>query len=882
MQIDQNEIPMLISEINKLYAGYQSLSNDELRETVAQIEVAITQSNDKEQALAAFLPPIFALVKETARRFTLGDVIVTANDFDHKLADKFDFVDIEGGKAIYHDHWFAGGNQFEWKMVHYDEQIMGGIMLHRGFVAEMATGEGKTLMATLPVFLNALTHKGVHIMTVNEYLSKRDCEQTRPIYMFHGLSVDCIEYSSLHNIKRKSAYKSDITFGTNSNFAFDYLCDHLTMLPDECVQFGHNFAVIDELDSILIDDADNPHIISGGDTYNVGKDFQDKKGIIEELLATSDDTMFQVDPLKHKAWFTEEGERWLSNKCQIEDLFNVKKIYHIDKEKQPSEEQLSIRKNLHIQNILQQLLNAYTLYQLDIDYIIANDSIVIVDHHTGRLREKSRWEHGLHTAVEVKEKIRPKNDNNGMAVISLKNYFKLYTKLCGMTGTVMPVAEELKNDYNLNSVVIPTHRPLIRRDMSLRVFRTKEEKDKAIVETIETIHNNGRPILVGCLSIKRAEEICDLLTAKNLPHNLLSAKNHKKEAYIISQAGIGNTITVSTSMAGRGTDIKLSDEALRNGGLAVIGTDLFESKRIDRQLKGRAGRQGDPGSSVLFASLEDFIVKNLPEEEFETLSDIASNIDSEEVSIDSVRSYIERAQAIREEFFFGLRKEAIQKDDMIAPYRYKFYQQRNSVLFNASGVNEILTEIIVNEQDWVAIDKHIHKLYQTANPIFSRSFANNKKRTKMSLPFSESMDLFTVVFEIEKVINNFESFKAEYIRQVILGSLDRDWKQFVQYLMNNLDETEVKGLPKAFGEMKKGIDRIILARLKYSVIPVGKDTSGDKNHGEQEKTQNEVSTKINKSNNAISLEAICPCGSGKKYCECHGSNIRNTKPNRRR
>ena len=469
------------------------------------------------------------------------------------------------------------GVPYVWKMVHYDEQLLGGIFLHYGYATEMATGEGKTLVATLPVFLNALTHEGVHIMTVNDYLSKRDFETTRPIYMFYGLSADCIEKYERQDKRRKATYKSDIAFGTNSSFTFDYLFDHLTIQPEECIQQSHNYAIIDELDSILIDDAATPHIVGGGNYYNNGKIFKENYPLIKELTENKEAELYKIDKLKKSAFFTQEGKEWLSLKKGMPDLFSVERTYEIaDFDELAQDKQNEIKNKIYLQSVFQQLLLALTVYERDVDYIVEGGIVKIIDAHTGRVKESNRWEHGLHTAMEVKEQVEVQNDFDGMAVVSLKNYFRLYKKIAGMSGTIMPVKDELLEIYNLPCASLPTHRPLIRKDLPLRIFKTAQQKDDAIIKAIIDNKSAGRPSLVGSISVKRSEQLCNKLDELGIEYNKLDAKTLKDEAYTIAKAGIGNTITVSTSVAGRGTDIKPSPEAIAAGGLMVIGTDLFE------------------------------------------------------------------------------------------------------------------------------------------------------------------------------------------------------------------------------------------------------------------------------------------------------------------
>ncbi|WP_317418285.1 hypothetical protein [Phocaeicola coprophilus] len=416
-----------ISHINEIFHSYENLTNDELREKGIQIKISVSNSSDKNETLNKALPEVYALVKETARRFSLGQVVVMANEYDIWLASNYDFVEIKGNKAIYHNKWDAGGVPFEWNMVHYDEQLLGGILLHYGYAIEMATGEGKTLVATLPVFLNALTHQGVHLMTVNDYLSKRDYHLTHPIYAFHGLTVECIEQYRRYDERRKYAYKCDITFGTNSGFVFDYLFDHLATDPKECVQERHNFAIIDELDSILIDEADTPHIVSGGMYYNNEDIYKKHLSLIEDIIKDSSKKYYTIDLLNKDAAFTSEGESYISNRLNNKDLFKIRKKYELKNYNLlPEEQRKQIMHNIYLQNVLHQLLRAYTVFEKDVDYVIQNEAVKIVDPYTGRIKETHRWEHGLHTAIEIKEKVKVQDDSDGIAVISLKNFFKLY------------------------------------------------------------------------------------------------------------------------------------------------------------------------------------------------------------------------------------------------------------------------------------------------------------------------------------------------------------------------------------------------------------------------------------------------------------------------
>lgn len=870
-----------VEAINSEYATLHSLTNDELRIKLHHIERFINEQEDKSDALNKSLVSVFAIVKETARRFSLGNIEVTATPNDLRIAEKYDFIKISRDKAIYQNHWDVMGVPYVWKMVHYDEQLLGGILLHYGYATEMATGEGKTLVATLPVFLNALTHEGVHIMTVNDYLSKRDFETTRPIYMFYGLSVDCIDNYERCDNHRKATYKSDIAFGTNSSFTFDYLFDHIAIKPEECVQQSHNYAIIDELDSILIDDADNPHIVGGGNYYNNGKIFKENYPLIKELIGNKDIELYKIDKLKKTAIFTQEGKEWLSLNKGIPDLFSIERTYEIaDFDELAQDKQNEIKNKIYLQSVFQQLLLALTVYERDVDYIVEGGKVKIIDTHTGRVKETCRWEHGLHTAMEVKEQVEVQNDFDGMAVVSLKNYFRLYKKIAGMSGTIMPVKDELLEIYNLPCASLPTHEPLIRKDLPLRIFKTAQQKDDAIIKAIVDNKSAGRPSLVGSISVKRSEQICNKLDELGIEYNKLDAKTLKDEAYTIAKAGIGNTITVSTSVAGRGTDIKPSPEAIAAGGLMVIGTDLFESVRVDRQLKGRSGRQGDPGYSVFFASLEDQILQNLSPDDLKDLERLSDTYSMNEISTDEVRMYFNKAQSNREAYFKSCRKETARKDDIVDPHRKKMYKQRNAVLFNAEEANVIVDNIIKHlGENSCEIEEHLMSLHKNTKELVRRSTENNPNRTEVLVPFSEAMHTFAIRLEVG-FIASYEYFCKEFKRQIILQIYDKEWKKFVLHIMSDLDRKEIELLDTKYRQMMDDINFIILSRLKYASIPFEVRNELLYNSKER-KVEKEKPRKVNPAV-PIAADEPCPCGSGKKYCECHGSNIRSNNRIKRR
>lgn len=862
----------IVNKINLQQSKYEPISNDELRGNIAKIQQSITTSANKSRALEDSLVPVFAIVKETARRFAKGNVVVSANDNDIAISKQYDFVTIEGDKAIYHNKWVAGGNNFKWEMVHYDEQILGGILLHQGYAVEMATGEGKTLVATLPAFLNALTQDGVHIMTVNSYLSKRDFEMTRPLYMFHGLTVGCIEGSDEKSTERKNAYNSDITFGTNSSFVFDYLYDHLTTKPNECVQRGFNYCIVDELDSILIDDANTPHVIGGGLWLDESKDYVDNKSIFEEFLkAGSENSLYKVDKVKKQSEFTKKGEKWLADQISIPNLFLYKHKYEISGfNTLPKSEQMAYLKLLNLQNVFSQFLTAYLLYEKDVDYIVSpNGKILIVDQNTGRIREKSRWEHGLHTAIEVKENVNIQKDNKSLAEISQKNFYKLYSKCSGMSGTVMPVKEELKKIYGLKSITVPTHRPMIRKDEPLRIYRTEKAKDAAMLEYVKEIHEAGRPVLVGCKSVKRSDEICSLLDTISLKYRHLSAKTAEEEALIIAKAGQGSSITIATSMAGRGTDIKLSSKSKQNGGLAIIGTDMFDSIRVDLQLRGRAGRQGDNGSSIVFCSLEDKILNYLSKNEKKQLDALVSSTNDNDLSTEEIRFYFLLAQKHREEYYYRCRMESAKKDDMISIFRKTFYEERDRLLRDDSYPNLWIQKMLPDNTIISEISDKVSEMYPGVRAIVHRTMWNNKNREIIDLPFSDGKLLFVLNLNVGQIIRSIDGFAKEYKRKAILYVYDIHWREFLIYSMQNLDDREIGELKEKLHEIDKRIPQMVEHLLLNAHIPAGEKVLGEDNQSLQR-----VKPVPHHQFQELSANDNCPCGSGKKYCECHGGNIR--------
>ena len=870
----------LVEQINLRFLQLREMSNDDLRSALLRVSSNISKRKSVKRALNTYLTEVYAIIKETARRFSLGDVVVTANDYDVQLAEDYDFVRIEDGKACYRNTWDVAGVSFQWDMVHYDEQLLGGILLHYGYAVEMATGEGKTLVATLPVALNALSHDGVHLMTANDYLSKRDFETTRPIYMFHGLTVGCIENYSRTDKRRKEAYQADITFGTNSSFTFDYLFDHLSTSPDECVQFKHSFAIIDELDSILIDDAETPHVVGGGNYYKEEDVYKENFPIVQELVSLENhSSLFSSSIMNKKAEFTKEGEKWLAEKKDMPNLFSVKRTYEIAEFDSLSEqEKNNISQRIYTQNVLSQLLHAITVYERDVDYIVADGKVKIIDQNTGRAKDNSRWEHGLHTAIEVKENVEVQLDFDGLAVISLKNYFRLYDKIAGMSGTIMPARKELSNIYHLKCATIPTHKPLIRDDKPLRIFHTAEQKDAAIADFVQSNMNAGRPTLIGCLNLKRSDHIANILEERNLQFNRLDARTTKGEAWLVAKAGIGNTITLSTSVAGRGTDIKPSEDALANGGLMVIGTDLFDSVRIDNQLKGRSGRQGNPGTSVFFASLEDQILYYLSENDRNRLNKIGESVKDLDQLCKRAQPYFEKAQKKREVISQRNRKNVAKKDDIVAPRRQNFYEQRNHILFDATAADTLIISLAnslfmpLNE-----IDSHLSFLYEKVKILINRYFRNNPNTAKVFIPFSDDRHPFAIKLDAAETRRDQNYFYREFKRQSILQLYDKNWKRFVIYMMGNLDNHEITLLDEKYDKMIADINTQIVSRLTKSTILFDiKEPDEDFANLKHEPKKSPIRTSM------VEPDSPCPCGSGKKFCECHGSNVRSNKYHRRR
>ena len=855
---DLKEIKPIVEKIKAVYPSISKLSNDELRARTAALRAELADAvkdkkaeieklkakveeteinkreqiyseidkiekkilNIQEEELNKILPEVFSIVKDTARRFAENSTLeVTATDFDRDLAAKHDFVTIEGDKAIYSNQWEAGGNMHTWDMVHYDVQLIGGVALHQGKIAEMATGEGKTLVATLPVFLNALTGNGVHVVTVNDYLAKRDSEWMGPLYMFHGISVDCIDKHKPNSDERRKAYNADITFGTNNEFGFDYLRDNMASSPIDLVQRSHHYAIVDEVDSVLIDDARTPLIISGPVAKGEDQMFEeycprverlvkqqsamatqylieaknkihseDKKvaeegalalfrsykampknkalikflseqGIKQTLIKTeefymqennrnmhiaTDPLLFVINEKQNTIDLTDKGIDIMTGSTEDPEFFVLpdigSEIAEIEKSNL-SEEEKQIKKDAAFQNYavkservhtVNQLLKAYTLFIKDDQYVVMDNKVLIVDEQTGRIMDGRRYSDGLHQAIEAKEHVKVEAATQTYATITLQNYFRMYHKLAGMTGTAETEAGEFWDIYKLDVVVIPTNKPIARIDMEDRIYKTKREKYNAVIEEIVKLVSEGRPVLVGTTSVEISELLSRMLTIRKIKHNVLNAKLHQKEADIVAEAGRKGTVTIATNMAGRGTDIKLTDEVKAAGGLAIIGTERHESRRVDRQLRGRSGRQGDPGSSVFYVSLEDDLMRLFGSERISKVMDRLGFQEGEMIEHSMISKSIERAQKKVEENNFGIRKRLLEYDDVMNMQRKVVYLRRHHALLGERiGVETVNTiyDTLANtvntyhpDNDYEGFRNEIMKIFAIESPLSEAEF----------------------------------------------------------------------------------------------------------------------------------------------------------------
>ncbi|MBR7171058.1 MAG: preprotein translocase subunit SecA [Prevotella sp.] len=1095
---DMKLIQPFVEKVKVVYPEIQKLDNDSLRERTKQIQQQIQNSANEQKAKIAELkakiedtpieervgifnqidkiekevleiyegvlnevmPEVFAIVKDTARRFAENEeTIVTATDFDRELAadPRKDFITIDGDKAIYHNHWTAGGNDLKWEMVHYDVQLFGGTVLHQGKIAEMATGEGKTLVATLPVFLNALTGNGVHVVTVNDYLAKRDSEWMGPLYMFHGLSVDCIDKHQPNSAARRNAYRADITFGTNNEFGFDYLRDNMATSPSDLVQRAHNYAIVDEVDSVLIDDARTPLIISGpvpkGDVQmfeeyqplverlvevqrklatqylaeakqkiNEGKEKNNKElteegflslyrshkalpknkplikylseeGIKAGMLKTEEIYMennnrrmpeavaplyFVVDEKLNSCDLTDKGTEWLANQVNDNTLFVLPDITSelsaLEASSLSEEERLTKKDEMlnhyAIQServhTLQQLLKAYTMFNKDDEYVVIDGEVKIVDEQTGRIMDGRRWSDGLHQAVEAKEHVKVEAATQTFATITLQNYFRMYHKLSGMTGTASTEAGEFWDIYKLDVVEIPTNRPIARHDLDDRVYKTAREKYNAVIEEIELMRNSGRPTLVGTTSVEISELLSKMLNMRKIPHQVLNAKLHQKEADIVALAGQSvnglGAVTIATNMAGRGTDIKLSAEVKAAGGLAIIGTERHESRRVDRQLRGRAGRQGDPGSSVFYVSLEDKLMRLFASERIASVMDKLGFKEGERIESPIISRSIERAQKKVEENHFGVRKRLLEYDDVMNKQRTVVYEKRRHALMGeriGMDISNMLWDRVTNiieKNDYEGCREEFFHVFAMEVPFTSKQFTDEKRDVleentfqavlenfnrkaekiqsvawpiikqvyetqgalyeRIMVPITDGRKMYNIPCNLKEAYETeCKSVVKEFQRVILLHIIDECWKENLRELdelkhsVQNASYEQKDPLlifklesVKLFDGMVNAMNNRISSILMRSAIPEMQQeevreaapeqptprqqyTESKQNLDEEQLTDpNQAAaaahdTRAQQPRTPITKDKLpgrndpCPCGSGKKFKNCHGKGL---------
>ena len=1073
---DLKQIRPVLNKVLEAYGPIDKLSNDELRakteelkarlreceapfeKRIAEIKAKLDEDipvhekenlateSDKlvkdedaeiEKVLEEILPEAFAIMKSTARRFKENATIeVTANDFDRALSINHDFVHIEGDKAVYQNHWIAGGNEVTWDMVHYDVQLIGGIVLHQGKIAEMATGEGKTLVATLPVFLNALAGKGVHVVTVNDYLSKRDSEWMGPLYMFHGLSVDCIDKHEPNSDARKRAYNCDITFGTNNEFGFDYLRDNMAVNMTDLVQRKHHYAIVDEVDSVLIDDARTPLIISGpvakaqdDEQYMefrpyveslyqkqralvtqvlndakkaiaAGKEdeggmlllraykglpkyqplikFLSEQGVKQlmqkaenyymqdnerEMHIVTDELYFVISEQQHSVDMTDKGHDLLANAVSNPDFFVLpdvgSQIAEIQKNTELSAEEKQEKKDALMEDYslkservhtVIQLLKAYAMFQKDVDYIVIDNKVKIVDEQTGRIMEGRRWSDGLHQAVEAKENVKVEAATQTFATVTLQNYFRMYHKLAGMTGTAETEAGEFWSIYKLDVVVIPTNRPVIRDDQDDLIYKTKKAKYTAVINKVEELIMEGRPVLVGTTDVETSELLSRMLRMRGIKHNVLNAKEHAREAEIVAQAGLSSTVTIATNMAGRGTDIKLSPEVKAAGGLAIIGTERHDSRRVDRQLRGRAGRQGDPGSSAFYVSLEDKLMRLFGSERIAGVVDKLGMADDEALVSGMLSKSIENAQKKVEENNFGIRKRLLEYDDVMNYQREAVYARRRNALsgerieidvrnmmidsasiiagraegmpyadfeeyvmaqlsidlgfdekFYSNAKGDQLTDALCKQMQAV-YERRMNTLAEKVYPFIKMIFEKQGNMYKnIAIPISDGRKMLTLSVDLEKAYNTEGKEIAKALsRSIILYQIDEHWKQHLrdmddlrQSVQNaayeQKDPLVVYKLESynLFATMLEELNKDVLSFLLRAFVPLREDSEARPAQAPRSQDMSNMRTQRNdlttngeqKARTPIHVDKKigrndpCPCGSGKKYKNCHGAGL---------
>ena len=1074
---DYKSVKPILDKILAVYPQIDALSHDELRERsaalkqqlreveepfeqrIAQIREELSRDipvsekeklsgeSDKlvkeedeaiEKCLDSILPEAFAIVKSTARRFKENpELVVKATPFDRNISVDHDFVRIEGDNAVWTNRWKAGGNEIQWDMVHYDVQLIGGIALHQGKIAEMATGEGKTLVATLPVFLNALAGKGVHMVTVNDYLSKRDSEWMGPLYMFHGLSVDCIDKHQPNSAERKRAYDCDITFGTNNEFGFDYLRDNMAISEEDLVQRKHHYAIVDEVDSVLIDDARTPLIISGpvkrseadeaqflefrpyverlyqaqrtlvnqtlneakkkiaaGDENEGGKlllrahkglpkyqpliKYLSEPGIKvllqkaenyymqdneKEMPVVTDELYFVINEQLNSVDMTDKGHEMLASSTGDENFFvlpdvglKTAEIEHLelspeDKQKRKDELLFDFSTKSERVHTMIQLLKAYTMFEKDVDYVIMDGKVKIVDESTGRIMEGRRWSDGLHQAVEAKENVKVEGTTQTFATITLQNYFRMYHKLSGMTGTAETEAGEFWSIYKLDVMVIPTNRPVIRDDQNDQIYRTKKAKYAAVIERIVELTKEGRPVLVGTSDVETSELLSRMLKMRGIKHNVLNAKEHAREAEIVAQAGQSSTVTIATNMAGRGTDIKLSEQVRKAGGLAIIGTERHDSRRVDRQLRGRAGRQGDPGSSTFYLSLEDDLMRLFGGDRLAKVVDGMGMTENDVLENKMLSNAVENAQKKKEEINFGYRKHLLEYDDVMNYQREAIYSRRRNAIngdrieidlrnmmidtasqfvsnhkgcdyqtfktdlisqlsmdtpfdeqFYSDTKSAALEDVLIEEMEKV-YRRRMDALVEKLNPIIKDVYEKQGKMYQnIAIPISDGIKMMTLSVNLEKAYNSDGREIAKTLtKNIILLQIDDHWKAHLRDMDDLKQSVQTASYEQKdpvvvyklegynlFAQMLDSLNRDVLSFLLKAFVPLRDRNEAPQRATARQRTdmsqmrtsRNELSTNGEQKQNTpvkvdkhVGRNDPCPCGSGKKYKNCHGKGL---------
>ena len=1054
--IDKLDDDQLRAKCDELKAKIQeAIAADEKRIAEIKLEIETDIPLDKKEKLATesdklvkkvdetietvlneILPEAFAIMKSTARRFKENNVIrVKATQFDRDLSTTKEFVSIEGDYAVWQNHWMAGGNEITWDMVHYDVQLIGGIVLHQGKIAEMATGEGKTLVATLPVFLNALAGKGVHVVTVNDYLSKRDSEWMGPLYMFHGLSVDCIDKHQPNSPARRKAYACNITFGTNNEFGFDYLRDNMAVSMDDLVQRKHHFAIVDEVDSVLIDDARTPLIISGPVPRGEDQQFVEYKPLVERLynaqktLVTNllseakkliaagnekdggillfraykgypkykplikflsepgmkqllqkvenyyiqdnerempfitDELYFVVSEKQHSVDMTDKGRDLITGNLEDPNFFVLPDVgaavAEVQKDDSLSAEEKQVKKDeIHADFALKservhtvtQLLKAYTMFDREIDYIIQDGKIKIVDEQTGRIMEGRRWSDGLHQAVEAKENVKVEGATQTFATITLQNYFRMYHKLSGMTGTAETEAGEFWSIYKLDVVVIPTNRPIARQDQNDLIYKTKKAKYEAVIAKVVELTKAGRPVLVGTTDVETSELLSRMLRLRGIDHQVLNAKQHAREAEVVKHAGEPSTVTIATNMAGRGTDIKLPEEVKNAGGLAIIGTERHDSRRVDRQLRGRSGRQGDPGSSIFYISLEDKLMRLFGGEKIASVVDRMGMEENDVLEAPMLNNAVERAQKKVEENNFGIRKRLLEYDDVMNSQREVIYTKRRNALsgerveIDVMNMMQDIAQILIEKADGMPYEDFseyvmsalsiepgfdeetyahakpaelVQKLYDNMVVTHRRRMDTIIQRTlpilkdiaeknaampddaMIRIPVSDGRKIYPVVLNIKKVV---ESEGRDLVRaiskSIVLYRIDDCWKEHLRD-MDDLKQSVQNATYEQkdplliykfesfnlFSQMLEDMNKDVLAFLLRAHIPLRDGSTAQAPAQPRKPDMSQMNTSRTdlvtnggepKSKMPVHVEKQvgrndpCPCGSGKKFKNCHG------------